>query len=142
MGANKGKKKEKKPTTFANNFERLLYEKPAFKALYERMQQKRMQNELNIIVDYVNDKKYAETLYSGNDKWKSCVAEIEEALNAKVKQVITSGKIYFAGFPANMGEAAVKMTFEAFGTLKDVTCETSEDGMTLEGRAEFEEKDA
>ena len=32
------------------------------------------------------------------------VAEIEEALNAKVEQVVTSPKLIFSGFPANMGE--------------------------------------
>ena len=34
------------------------------------------------------------------------------------------------------------MTLETFGTLSDFSCEPSDDGMTLTGRAEYEEVDA
>lgn len=131
-----------KPKSFGSEFERLLYEKPAFKALYERMKNARMQNEINLCIEYVNNKARAKLRYSGNAKYEQTVAEIEEALAAKVEQVVTSGRIYFGGFPGNMGEAGVKMTLEAFGALKDLSCEMSDDGLSLTGNAEFEEVDA
>merc|ERR1719235_2143786 len=105
------------------------------------MKNARMQNEINLCIEYVNDKVKAKGLYGGNAKYDQTVAEIEEALAAKVEQVVTSGRIFFSGFPANMGEAGLKMTLEAFGPLKDLSSE-SEDGLTFTGKAEFEEVSA
>ena len=141
-GASSPKKPPSRPTSFANDFEKALYEKPAYKALYERFKNARLQNEINLCVEYVNDKRQAKERYGGTAKYDETVKEIEEALNAKVEQVVKSGRLFFSGFPSNMGESAVKMTLEAFGPLKDFTCEESDDGMSLTGRAEFEETDA
>merc|ERR1719321_555619 len=132
-------KKEKKPTKFDSEFERLIWEKPAFKALYDRMMKQRMQNQINLLVEYVNNPKNAVERYKGTEHWDRITAEIEEALNAKVEQVVTSGKIDFAGFPSAMGEPGLRVELERFGALKSVTCEPSDDGMTLAGSCEFEE---
>jgi len=131
-----------KPTSFGSEFERALYEKPAFKALYERNKNALMQNECNLCIEYLNTPRQAKERYGGTAKYDETVAEIEAALSAKVEQVVKSGKLLFSGFPSNMGETAVKMTLEGFGTLKDFTCEESDDGMSLTGRAEYEETDA
>lgn len=131
-----------KPTSFSNEFERTLYEKPAFKALYDRFQNERLQNEINLCIEYMNDRKRAKERYGGTAKYDETVAAIEEALAAKVEQVVKSGKLLFSGFPSNMGETAVRMTLEGFGSLKDFTCEESDDGMSLTGRAEFEKTES
>ena len=143
--AGKGATKKKpppKPASFGSEFEKALYEKPAFKALYEQMKAARLQNEINLIIEYMNNPRNAKVRYGGTAKYDETVAQIEAALKAKVEQVIKSGRLFFSGFPSNMGEGAVKMTLEGFGKLKDFTCEESEDGMTLTGRAEFETKEA
>jgi len=141
-GKTSTKKPAPKPTSFANKFEQALYEKPAFKALYEDFKNARLQNEINLCIEYVNDAKQAKMRYGGTPKYDETVAKIEEALAAKVEQVVKSGRLFFSGFPSNMGEAGVKMTLEGFGTLKDFTCEESDDGMSLEGRVEYEETTA
>merc|ERR1719161_1671222 len=137
MKAGKGAsaKPKKKPTSYANDFERALYEKPAFKELFEEYQKLRQQNEINLCMEHLINPKKAKELYGGNARYAETIAKIEEALNAKVEQKVVSGKIAFAGFPANMGEAGVKMTLEAFGPVSDFACES--DGMSMSGKAEF-----
>jgi hypothetical protein len=56
--------------------------------------------------------------------------------------VLTSGKIAFSGFPANMGEAGMRMTLEGFGPLVSFEFEPNDDGMTAGGQAEYETTDA
>ena len=136
------KKPASKPTSYGSDFEKALYERPAFKALYERFKNARLQNEINLCIEYLNDPRRAKERYGGTAKYDETVKEIEEALAAKVEQVVKSGRLFFSGFPSNMGESGVKMTLETFGGLKDFTCEESEDGMSLTGRAEFETTEA
>ena len=62
---------------------------------------------------------------------------LEEALNAKVEQEVTTGKISYTGFPANMGESGVQMTLSAFGELVNFTYEANDDGMTSSGTVEY-----
>ena len=89
--------------------------------------------------EYLNDPRKAKQRYGGTAKYEETVATIEEALNAKIEQVVTSGKIFYSGFPANMGEAGVKMTLQAFGPLVEFSCEDNDDGLTCSGQAEFED---
>ena len=49
--------------------------------------------------------------------------------------MVDSALIAFAGFPANMGEAGVKMTLEAFGSLKSFKWEPDDDGISSSGQA-------
>ena len=41
-----------------------------------------------------------------------------------------------------MGEAAVRMTFGAFGEILELTVDTSDDGMSCVGQVEFDTVDA
>lgn len=141
MGKGKSKKAAEKPTSFGSEFERALYEKPAFKALYTRFQDARLQNEINLCIEHLNDPRRAKERYGGTAKYQETIEAIEEALNAKVEQVVKSGKLMFSGFPANMGEANIKITLEGFGTVTDFSCEESDDGMTLTGRVEYSTPD-
>ena len=132
----------KKPASYANDFEKAYYEKPAFKALYERYQKEGIATQTNLATEYLKDKRNAKERYGGTPNYEKVVAEIEEALNAKVEQVVTSPKLIFSGFPANMGEAGIRMTLAAFGELVDLSVEESDDGLTCSGRAEYEEIDS
>merc|ERR1711871_892337 len=129
----------KKAPEGASDFEKALYEKPAFKELYETWQQSRNTNAMNLATEYLTNPRRAKERYGGTAKCDETVAAIEEALNAKIEQVVTSGKIAFTGFPANMGEGSVRMTLEAFGALVSFEYEANDDGMTSSGQAEFEE---
>jgi hypothetical protein len=128
-----------KPASYANDFERALYEKPAFKELYDRYRQMSNTNAMNLATEHLMNPRQAKERYGGTAKYDEVIREIEQAMNAKVEQVVRSGKLLFSGFPSNMGEAAVKMTLEGFGTLVDFSCEESDDGMSLTGRVEFED---
>lgn len=136
------KPKATKAPEGASDFEKALYEKPAFKVLYETWQQTRNTNAMNLATEYLINPRRAKERYGGTAKYDETVAEIEVALNAKVEVEVTSGRIAYAGFPANMGEAGVKMTLEAFGALKDFTFVANDDGISCGGQAEYEGVDA
>jgi len=142
MGGKSEKQAMKKPGPDANPFEIALYEKPAFRELYEEKKMARLQNEINLCIEYVNDPRRAKERYGGTAKYDELVADIEAALNAKVEKTVTSGKLSYAGFPANMGEAGVRMTLAGFGELSDFSWEASDDGITCFGTAEYEDPDA
>ena len=133
------KPKPKKAPAGAGPFEVALCENPGFQALYEEYQQTRNTNAMNLATEYLNNPRQAKERYGGTAKYEETIAAIDAALKAKVEQEVTTAKIAFAGFPANMGEAGVKMTLEAIGPLKDFAYEPNDDGMTAGGSAEFEE---
>jgi hypothetical protein len=139
-----GDKKEapKKAPSGASDFEKALYEKPAFKALYNDWQATRNTNAMNLATEYLINPRRAKERYGGTAKYDETVATIEDALNAKIELVVTSGKIAFSGFPANMGEAGMKMTLETFGPLVTFEYSPNDDGMTAGGQAEYEEMSA
>jgi len=129
----------KKAPEGANDFEKALYEKPAFKELYSGWQTARNTNAMNLATEHLTNPRRAKERYGGTAKYDETIAAIEEALNAKIEIEVTSGRVAFSGFPANMGEGGVKMTLEAFGTLKSFEWEPSDDGLSSTGQAEFEE---
>jgi len=131
------KPKAQKAPPGANAFEVALYEKPGFKMLYEEWQQMRNTNALNVATEYLVNPRRCKERYGGTAKYEETVAAIEEALNKKVEQEVTSGKISYNGFPANMGEAGTRQTLAAFGELDDFTWEASDDGMTSFGTCDF-----
>lgn len=47
--------------------------------------------------------------------------------------------IHSSGFPANMGEAACKMTLEAVGPIEEFECAESDDFPILTGKVTFED---
>jgi len=132
------KKEAARPSSFGSEFERMLFEKPAFKELYQKWQKENNVNAVNLATEYLNNRKRCKERYGGTDRFEKTCAEIEEALNAKVVQVVKSARLIFSGFPSGMGEAGVRMTLEGFGALVDFSVEESDDAMTLTGRAEFE----
>lgn len=81
------KKTEDRPKSFANAFERALYEKPAFKELYEQYRKTMNVNAINLATEYLTNPKLAAERYGGTPLYTKTVAEIEAALNAKVEQV-------------------------------------------------------
>ena len=137
MGGEKKKKKPPPPPAGASAFEVALYEKPALKKLYEEWQQMRNTNALNIVTEYLNNPRRCKERYGGTAKYDETVVTIETALNAKVEQEVTTGKISYDGFPANMGEAGVQMTLAAFGELASFTFEANDDGLTCSGTADY-----
>lgn len=139
MGASKPEMK--KPGPNANDFEKALYDKPVFRELFEEWQQMRNTNAMNLAAEYINNPRRAKERYGGTAKYEETVAMIEHALSAKKEKVATSGRLTYSGFPANMGEAGVKMTLGAFGELKEFTFNENDDGMTCSGTAEFEDVD-
>jgi len=131
----------KKPPPNANDFEKALYEKPAFRELYEGWQQSRNTNAMNYATEHLINPRRAKERYGGTAKYDETIAEIEAALNAKIVVEVTSGKLAYSGFPANMGESGVRMTLGAFGEIKDFSFNENDDGMTCSGNVEFEDVD-
>jgi len=142
LGSQKAAAAPKKPASYANDFEKAYYEKPAFKALYEKYQKEGIATALNLVTEHLKDARGAKERYGGTENYASVVADIEEALAAKVEQVVTSPRLIFSGFPANMGEAGVRMTLAAFGEVVELSVEESDDGMTCGGRVEYETIDS
>jgi len=130
-------KKEEKKTKFSSDFERYLYEKPAFKKLYSEKSNAMDVNAVNVIIEYVTDKKKAIGFYAKT--YGPLIAEIEAALNSKIVVEVTSPKLQFSGFPINVGEAGLKMTLESVGPIVSFAAEESDDYMTLAGTVEFED---
>ena len=137
--ASKETTKKAKPTSFGSKFEEAMWEKPAFKALYEKYQAEKLVNSMNLASEHLNNAKRAKDRYAGTAEYDKVIAEIEEALNTRIIVEVTSPKLMFSGFPSNMGEAGVKMTLQAFGPVVDIVVEESDDGMTLSGRVEYED---
>ena len=63
-------------------------------------------NAMNLCTEHLLNPRLAKERYGGTPLYEETLAKIEEALNAKVEQQVTSGKLYFAGFPSNMGKVA------------------------------------
>jgi len=141
-GGAAARKKPERPASFASEFERVMFEKPAFKALYEEWQATRNTNALNLASEHINNPKRAKDRYAGTEYYDKTIAEIEAAIAARVEQEVTTPTLFFSGFPSNMGEAGVKMTLQAFGEVVEFTVEESDDGMTLGGRVEYTEVSA
>jgi len=142
IGGVTAKKAQKKPASYGSKFEEAMWEKPAFKELYEGWQTSKTINAMNLAAEYINNPKRAKERYAGTPNYEETVAAIAEALTAKVVREVSSPLLIFSGFPSNMGEGGVKMTLESFGPMSDFSIEESDDGMTLSGRVEYEEVSA
>lgn len=61
---------------YANEFERAYFEKPAFKALYEKYKKAGIATTINLAMEHLIDKRNAKTRYGGTpnyDKvWQAC----------------------------------------------------------------------
>ena len=127
--------KKKKTSGFSSKFEEMLNTNDAFEELYNDLKEEGDYNSMNVASEYINDKEEASTRY-GND-YKALIRKIEAAVNKPVE--ITSPKIKFSGFPANMGGDACRMTLEAIGAIAVFSVTECEDFPVLEGTAEFED---
>merc|ERR1740136_291077 len=120
-GSTAPKKKPVRPAKFGSEFERVLFDKPAVKALYEELQAAKDINSMNLVSEHINNAKRAKDRY-GN------------------VQEVTTPTVLYSGFPSNMGENGVKMTLAVFGEVVDFTAEESDDGMSMGGRVTYEDE--
>jgi hypothetical protein len=134
MKAGGGTKETKvKPSTYGSKFEEYLWEKPIFAEMYESLKNNGDHNQMNVAAEYCNDPMNAKERYY--KAYTKLIDDIEAALNAKPE--VTSPTVKFSGFPANMGDMGLKMTLEALGEVVDMTCNVSDDGITLVGEVTF-----
>lgn len=124
----------KRPSKFGSKFDELQWSKPKLRELYDGFMDQMDYNNANVVVEYCNDKEMAENRYTVGYK----------DLMKKVEAIImdVSDTVEFSGFPANMGEDACKQTLSAMGDLKSFECSTSDDGMSLKGKATYEDKES
>jgi hypothetical protein len=124
---------ETPPATFGSRFEECLWTKPVFKELYDQLKKNGDHNSMNVAAEYCNEPEEAKSRYY--QAYTQLIDNVEAALNAKPE--VTSPKVQFSGFPANMGEMGLKMTLEALGEIEDMACSESDDGITLVGEVTF-----
>lgn len=127
--------KKKRPDKFASKFEEAMWTKPAFNEFYETLREKDDHNAQNVVAEYVNDKDLALQRY-GKD-YKALIRKADEALNAPPP--VKSPTLIFSGFPANMGEAACKMTLESLGTVVEFECAADDEFPVLRGKVTYED---
>ena len=130
-----GGQKKQRPAKFSSKFEEAIWTKPAFEDFYNKLKEKGDPNALNVVAEYLNDKDMALTRY-GKD-YKGLIRQTEQALNAPPP--VNSPTLKFAGFPANMGEQACRMTLESLGPVSDFECEQDDDFPILRGKVTFED---
>jgi hypothetical protein len=133
------KKKPVRPAKFGSEFERVLFDKPAVKALYEELQGAKDINAMNLVSEHINNAKRAKDRYGNVPSYASTIKRVEEAMTARIVQEVTTPTVLYSGFPSNMGENGVKMTLAVFGEVVDFTAEESDDGMSMGGRVTYED---
>ena len=104
------------------------------RALYEKLQAAKDVNAMNLVSEHLNNPKRAKDRYAGTPNYAATIAQVEEAMAARIVQEVTTPTVIYSGFPSNMGENGVKMTLAVFGEVADFTAEESDDGMTMGGR--------
>lgn len=132
-GSGDGASSDTPPATFGSQFEEYLWTKPVFKEYYEALKAEGDHNKMNVAAEYCNEGADARSRYY--DAYAQLIDDIDAALIAKPE--VTSPTVKFSGFPANMGEAGLRMTLEACGEVADLTCAESDDGITLVGEVTF-----
>lgn len=126
-------KDETPPSSYGSKFEEYLWTKPVFRELYDDAKAAGDQTKMNVAAEYCNEGEEAKERYYS--AYKQFIDDIDAALIAKAE--VTSPTVKFSGFPANMGEAGLKMTLEAVGEIEDMACSPSDDGITLVGEVTF-----
>lgn len=124
---------EKQPASFGSTFEEYLWTKPIFKELYDNLKAGGDHNSMNVAAEYCNEPEDAKSRYYS--AYTQLIDDVEAALNAKPE--VTSPRVQFSGFPANMGAEGLQMTLAALGDIVDITTKESDDGITLVGEVEF-----
>jgi len=121
------------PSSFGSKFEEYLWTKPVFKEYYDVLKNNGDHNSMNVVAEYCNEGDDARGRYYG--AYPQLIDDIDAALLAKPE--VTSPKVQFSGFPANMGEAGLKMTLAACGEIEDMSVSESDDGISLVGEVTF-----
>ena len=127
--------KTKRPDKFSSKFEEAMWNKPAFKEFFETLKAKDDHNAQNVVSEYLNNKDLALQRY-GKD-YKALIRQTEAALTAPPP--VKSPTLTFSGFPANMGEAACKMTLESLGSVVEFECNEDADFPVLRGKVTYED---
>jgi hypothetical protein len=130
-----GQSEKKRPDKFSSKFEEAMWTKPAFKKFYDTLIANGDHNAQNVAAEYLNDKALARQRYGKT--YKGLLREAEAALNAPPP--VTSNKLKFSGFPANMGEDACRMTLESVGPITEFSCSSDDDFPILRGEVTFED---
>jgi hypothetical protein len=128
-----GKDPKKKPTKFSNKFEEALWTKPAFEELFNELKAKGDHNAQNVMTEYLNDPVIARQRYGKT--YKGLLRKVDESMTAPPP--VKSTTLKFSGFPANMGEAACRMTLEALGPIVSFSCATDDDFPILKGQVTY-----
>jgi len=134
-GKLEGDKPKKRPATFKSAFEEAMWTKVAFAAFYAKYEDLSDHNSMNVVKEYMNEPEMAKQRYASS--YAVLIEELETALNAPPP--VNSPTLVFSGFPANMGESALKMTLEAVGAIAELECEEDSDFPVLKGKVTFED---
>lgn len=134
-GRLKGTEQKKRPTKFSSKFEEAMWTKPAFEEFYNVLKARGDHNSMNVVAEYLNNPDIAKQRYEKS--YGTLLSQVDRAL--KAPPPVKSPKIKFSGFPANMGEAACKMTLESIGAVTDFECMVDEDFPVLRGTVTFED---
>ncbi len=130
-----GEEPKKRPTKFSSKFEEAIWTKPAFEEFYNELKAKDDHNSMNVIAEYLNTPDIALQRYEKS--YGNLIRQAERAL--KAPPPVKSTTIKFSGFPANMGEAACKMTLESIGAVTEFECAVDDDFPVLKGKVTFED---
>lgn len=133
-----GGKPKQKPDKFSSKLEEALWTKPAFEEFYTGLKANGDNNALNVVAEYLNSKDNAIQRYGKT--YAALIRKADAALTAPPP--VKSPTLLFAGFPANMGEAACRMTLESVGTVLEFECSQDEDFPILRGKVTFEDIEA
>merc|ERR1712194_626255 len=78
-GSSAPKKKPVRPAKFGSEFERVLFDKPAVKALYEELQAAKDIDSMNLVSEHINNAKRAKDRYGNVPSYASTIKRVEEA---------------------------------------------------------------
>lgn len=130
-----GEEPKKRPAKFSSKFEEAMWTKPAFEEFYNILKAKDDHNSMNVVAEYLNNPDIALQRYEKS--YGALLRQADRALTAPPP--VKSTTIKFSGFPANMGEAACKMTLESIGAVTDFECMIDDDFPVLKGKVTFED---
>jgi hypothetical protein len=137
-GKLEGSTPKKRPDKFSSKLEEALWTKPAFEEFYKELKTSGDNNSLNVVAEYMNQRDNAIQRYGKT--YAALIRKTEEALSAPPP--VKTPTLAFSGFPANMGEAACRMTLESIGTVLEFECSQDDDFPILRGKVTFEDIEA
>ena len=131
-------KKAQRPAKFSSKFEEAMWTKPVFQEFYEVLKKRDDHNSMNVVAEYLNNPEQAKQRYQSS--YGQLLRQVDRAL--KAPPPVRSPTLQFSGFPANMGEAACKMTLESIGAITEFECAVDDDFPILKGKVTFEDIEA